>query len=494
MRIILLTPARRFIANRFGVGYQIPLGLVFIGGPLLDAGHIVKLIDNDLYGWSHAKLIEEIRDFAPDCIMLGHTGSTAAHSTCLDTASALRSAFPHAYIVYGGVYPTYAAEETLKNNPAIDVIVRGEAEQTVLDLATAWQTGTSLAEVLGIAWRAASGVAHAIQLNRPQPTLRNLDAYRPGWELVDWQGYQLFGMGRAAGMQFSRGCSLTCTYCGQWMFWRKWRHRSSQNVVAQLRLLAEQYDVKIVWFADEFFNADREAARDLLQHLAAAKLGLSLNINMTAASVVRDADLLPLYKAAGVDYVVMGVESLEDEVVTTVRKDNPFAISKQAVQLLRDHHIISLTNLIYGLEDETTATLQSKFAKLLELDSDILNAVYLTPHFWTADGRATDPASIMQPDQAKWTYRNQVIATPNLSPSQLFCGVKLTEALYHLRPNGLKRLFRGGDTRIRHIMRASMAVGGRVMLAETAEFVADRVRAWLAGPRPAPASPPTALV
>src|SRR5206468_3141032 len=39
MRIVLLTPARRFIANRFGVGYQLPLGLVFVGGPLVDAGH-----------------------------------------------------------------------------------------------------------------------------------------------------------------------------------------------------------------------------------------------------------------------------------------------------------------------------------------------------------------------------------------------------------------------------------------------------------------------
>ena len=49
-RIVLLAPARRFIANRFGVGYQPPLGLVFIGGPLVDAGHTVRLIDNDAYG------------------------------------------------------------------------------------------------------------------------------------------------------------------------------------------------------------------------------------------------------------------------------------------------------------------------------------------------------------------------------------------------------------------------------------------------------------
>ncbi|MCI0647575.1 MAG: hypothetical protein L0346_22160 [Chloroflexi bacterium] len=85
------------------------------------------------------------------------------------------------------------------------------------------------------------------------------------------------------------------------MFWKKWRHRSPQNLVDQLATLAGEYGVKIVWLADENFAADREMARQVLERLVAANLGLSLNVNMTAADVVRDANLLPLYKAAGVD-------------------------------------------------------------------------------------------------------------------------------------------------------------------------------------------------
>src|SRR3954451_7033308 len=88
-RIVLLTPARRFIANRFGLGYQIPLGLVLIGGPLLDASYSVKLIDNDLYGWSPERLTAEISSFNADYVLMGHTGSTAAHTTCLKTATFL---------------------------------------------------------------------------------------------------------------------------------------------------------------------------------------------------------------------------------------------------------------------------------------------------------------------------------------------------------------------------------------------------------------------
>lgn len=238
----------------------------------------------------------------------------------------------------------------------------------------------------------------------------------------------------------------------------------------QLKILANQYDVKIVWFADENFAADREAAQRILELIADANLGLSLNLNMTAADVVRDADLIPLYKQAGVDYIVMGIETLKDDVVTNIRKNNPFQISKEAVRILRENNIISLTNIIYGLEEESWKTIFEKFKGLLKLDSDILNAMYLTPHFWTAQGKSIDPYQVIQADLDKWSYRNQVLATRYLKPLELFLGVKLTEILFHLRPKALKRLLMAKDRRYLQIMRHSMWVGIKVIVAEIFEF------------------------
>lgn len=465
-KVVLVTPARRFIANRFGVGYQVPLGLVYIGGPLLDAGYSVKLIDNDLYGWPFDRLVKEIAAFNADYVLVGHTGSTAAHAISLQTMLAIRQALPHVCIVYGGVYPSYADKSTLEECPAIDAIVRGEGEQTTLELISAWENGTPLANVPGITWRDGGSVI----ANPPRPAIQNLDLYRPGFELVDWPRYKIFGFGPAAGLQFSRGCPLTCSYCGQWLFWKKWRHHSPEKLVEQLTELVEKYGVKFVWFADENFSADRETTKKIFELVCAAKLDIAMNLNMTAADVVRDADLLPLYKAAGIDYIVMGIESLEDSVIAGIRKNNPYEISRQAVRLLRENNIISLTNLIYGLEQESWETLWAKFRKLLEFDADILNACYITPHFWTADGKATRPADIIQTDMSKWTYRNQVVATPTLTPLALFAGVKLTEALFHLRPKALLRLFTAPDAHYRKIMRNSFWVGIKVVLAEIYEF------------------------
>lgn len=466
-RVLLVNPARHFIANRDGLGYLTPLGLVCIGGPLIDAGYTVKLIDHDAYGWSFKKLIEEVGKFHPGYVLLGHSGSTAAHKTALKTVHEIKSAFPNIIIIYGGVYPSYADQSILRECGEINVIVRGEGEQTVVDLINVIDKGGNLATVDGITWRNGS----RILANRSRPPIQNLDAYRPGWELVDWSLYRMFGFRRAAGLQFSRGCPLTCSYCGQWMFWKKWRHRSPEDIVEQMKILKNRYGVDYVWFADENFSADKETVRRLLNLIVEADLNLSLNINMTAADVVRDADMIHLYKAAGIDYMVMGVESLKDPVVAGIRKNNPFEISKQAVRLLRQNNILSLTNIIYGLEEESWKTIREKFNGLLELDSDILNAMYLTPHFWTSQGKTVKPSEVIQADLDKWSYRNQVITTPHLNPLELFAGIKLTEALYHLRPGALRRIFFGRDGRYRKIMRSSMLAGIRVFFAEIIEFI-----------------------
>lgn len=466
-KVMLINPARHFIANKAGLGYLTPLGLVLLGGPLADAGFDVRLVDHDMNGWTFERLLQEIREYSPRYILLGHSGSTASHNVVVQTVKLIKKNFPAVRIIYGGVYPSYAYQSILEEVGQIDVIVRGEGEQTILDLLSAWEQTENLEAVHGIVWRENGQV----KVNRPQLAIQDLDKYRPGWELLDWQHYQMFGFDHAAGLQFSRGCTLTCTYCGQWMFWKKWRHRSPQNIVDNMRLLKEKYGVTLIWFADENFAADRDLARDLLQRIADADSGLSLNLNMTAADVVRDADLLPLYKKAGVDYIVMGVESLKDGVISDIRKNNPFTVSKEAVRLLRQNNIISLTNIIYGLEDESWNTLFEKFKGMLELDSDILNAMYLTPHFWTADGKSTDPATVIQPDLAKWSYRNQVIATPYLQPFKLFWGVKLTEGLFHLRPKALWRYLFHSDARYTQIMRESLLTGILVIFAEVWEFL-----------------------
>ena len=102
-----------------------------LGGPLIDAGHHVKLIDHDMNGWDIKKLLQEIKNFQPDYVLLGHSGSTASHNVVVKTVQQIRKIFSDVKIIYGGVYPSYAYQSILDEVPEIDVIVRGEGHRTL---------------------------------------------------------------------------------------------------------------------------------------------------------------------------------------------------------------------------------------------------------------------------------------------------------------------------------------------------------------------------
>lgn len=118
-------------------------------------------------------------------ILVGHSGSTSAHPVVSRLTRALRHALPDVTIVYGGVFPTYHHREVLADEQPIDVVVRGEGEETARRLVRALARGTPLSDVAGIAFRARGEIV----ATPPAETIADLDAYRVGWELIDHRRY-----------------------------------------------------------------------------------------------------------------------------------------------------------------------------------------------------------------------------------------------------------------------------------------------------------------
>lgn len=435
-RILLLNPKRQYFANEYGFGYQVPLGLVFIGGPLVDAGFEVKMLDADAADLDINDVLKEISDFRPSVVGVSHTGSTASHPTAIKAIKEIKKNFPDTRIIYGGVYPSFAYRSVIKDVAEVDFVVRGEGEASVLEFFKALKAKKPLGKVGGLVWREDG----EIRVNKPMPPIKNLDDYRPAWELVDWGLYKLLGR-RSAGIQFGRGCPNFCDFCGQWIFWKKWRHFSPKVFVDQIEHLVKHYGIEAVWPADEHFAADRDLLIEILEDISSRDFRVSLSINTSVEAILRDKDIMPLYKKAGIDFAAIGVESDSDDVIGKVGKGkSTYQKACEAVKILQKNQIIACTNIIYGLEEESFKTLIRKCWRLLKLDPDFLNAMYLTPHFWTPAGSKTDPDMVIQPDLSRWDYRHQIIDVPNLSALQLFIGVKFTEFLLHCRP---KRLWRG---------------------------------------------------
>jgi anaerobic magnesium-protoporphyrin IX monomethyl ester cyclase len=473
MRALLINPPYQTLTSNVGVGHQVPLGLLMVGGSLLDGGHEVTLLDAEARRLSLAEIVAAVEDRRPDLVMSGHAGSTPAHPVTLRMFRAIRARLPEVRTVYGGVYPTYQAERILREEPAVDFIVRGEGEAVTRQLLDTLAAERPLAAVPGLVYRADPG---AIRRTAAAPPIPDLDAWRTGWELIeDWDRYHCFGVGRAAILQFSRGCPHRCTYCGQHAFWETWRYRDPVRVADEVEWLHRTHDIRFITLADENPTTLRKPWQRLLEELTRRRLPVSFFATIRASDIVRDADILSLYRSAGIQHILMGIETTRAEVIERIRKRSDVATDLQACRLLKAHGIFSIIGHIVGFEDETWKDFRAARRHLAEYGGDFLNAMYVTPHPWTAFGREVADKSVVEPDLAKWDYRHQVLRQSGLRPWQLFLAVKWLEVTFHLRWRRLRSLFAGTDPGRRRQLQWGTRRAAFVWLGEVLEFLA---RGW----------------
>jgi anaerobic magnesium-protoporphyrin IX monomethyl ester cyclase len=471
-KILLLNVPHTAIGSRVPDDHLPPLGLLAIGGPLIDAGFGVELLDAEFGPLPAGEIVTRTVEAAPQIVMLGHSGSSSAHPTIAALAERIKAALPRTLIVYGGVFPTYHCREVLERCPAIDFIVRGEGERTATLLARALAAGAApgdaaLAAIEGIAYRCRGQV---VVTRRPLP-IENLDDYRVGWELIDHARYSYWGGRRAVVAQFSRGCPYLCSYCGQRAFWVRWRHRDPKKFAAELARLHREHGIEVINFADELPTGSREAWQAFLEALIAEDVNLTLVASTRASDIVRDADILHLYRRAGVVRFLLGIETYDEDTLNGIRKETSTAIDREAIRLLRRHGIISLATYVVGFEEERDAHYWNSLKQLLRYDPDQITLLYLTPHRWTSYFASVAHREVVQPDTRRWDYKHQVLATRHVPAWRVLLWVKFIEVAMQLRPRALARTFLSRDPEFSHAMRWYVKMGRRVWFREVTEFL-----------------------
>jgi anaerobic magnesium-protoporphyrin IX monomethyl ester cyclase len=474
VKLLLLNPPHPAIGSRIPREHLPPLGLLSLGGPLIDAGHSVQLLDAEFGPMPLETIVAKARRFDPDAVLVGHSGSTSGHPVAVRILRALRVALPRTWLVYGGVFPTFHWPEIMDGEPAVDFIVRGEGEQTVVRLMDTLNWAGALNEVPGIVFRNGTipGVRCAldegarppgpVHANAPAPPIPDLDAFRVGWELVDHSRYSYWGNRRAVVVQFSRGCPHQCHYCGQRGFWRTWRHRDPVKFAAELARLHREHGVEVVNFADENPTASRPVWQRFLKALIAENVPLILVGSTRAGDIVRDADILHLYKRAGVARWLLGIESTDEATLRQIRKGSTRTIDREAIRLLRQHGIISMAAWVAGFAEETDGDYWRMLRQILSYDPDQIQALYATPHRWTAFARQQAGLRVIQTDLSRWDYKHQVLAGGHVPAWRVLFWMKCIEAVVQLRPKSLLRLLAHPDPGFRAAMRWYYRIGRQV--------------------------------
>ena len=260
----------------------------------------------------------------------------------------------------------------------MDVIVIGEGEETVVELMDAWTAQADLAKVRSIAFRRDGRV-----LATPRRAfILDLDPLEPSWNLVPWDEYTYRPKpgSKLAVISSSRGCKQHCSFCSQRLFWKdSWRAVSAERFVDQIQMLRDRHGVDVAMIADEIPSLDAVRWRRILDLLIERDLGTTLLLETRVDDILRDAEILPLYRKAGIEHIYVGVESVNQATLDLFKKDAKVEQGRRAIELINSHDIISETSFVMGMPDETKEEMQRTIELAKFYDPDMAFFLAITP-------------------------------------------------------------------------------------------------------------------
>ncbi|WP_187429367.1 Anaerobic magnesium-protoporphyrin IX monomethyl ester cyclase [Roseobacter fucihabitans] len=379
MKIVLIHP--NYHSGGAEIAGSWPAAWVaYIGGALKSAGFTdVSFIDAMTHNIEDDALAKKLRDLQPDVI--GVTAITPSIYKAERVLEIGKEVCPNALGVLGGVHATFMYKQVLSEAPWIDVIVRGEGEEIIVDLMRAYAEGrwpTERKSIKGIAYIDGTEII----ATQAASTVKDLDAIVADWSLLEWGSYIYVPLGvRVAIPSLARGCPFTCSFCSQWKFWRDYRVRDPIKVVDEIETLVNDHDVGFFILADEEPSINRKKFIQFCEELIARGLPdkIKWGINTRVTDILRDEDLLPLFRRAGLVHVSLGTEAAAQLKLDLFNKETKVEDNRRAIQLLRDADIFTEAQFIVGLDNETPETLEETYRYAREWNPDLANWSMYTP-------------------------------------------------------------------------------------------------------------------
>ncbi len=336
------------------------LSFLHLAAALREGGHEVALYDASapFAPASHAAIVERIAGFAPDLVGLHLKTLHAQPAYALAAELA-----PRWTLVAGGPHATIVPDEPLAHG--FRWVIRGEAEDALVELADVVDGKREPATVAGLSWRERGLARHnptrpfLMELDRLAPPLSALDLFEQ-----DWYGPPAMpGAGLApAGILSSRGCPAACTFCSNDVTGRKFRYRSARSVAAEVQLLRERHGLLGFSFYDDSFAVGRRRVRELCDAIVA--IGAPVWWTCTAHPAHLDREVLADMKRAGCAGIDIGMESADPGMLLRIGKGVTVERVLDVLRWSRDAGIHTVVNLMFGWPDETDAELDATIAFL----------------------------------------------------------------------------------------------------------------------------------
>jgi anaerobic magnesium-protoporphyrin IX monomethyl ester cyclase len=248
-----------------------PLSLSYVAGSLLDRGFEVEILDLLTSKPSAAKVRRKLEQFQPHVV--GTTGATMTFPAAARLLKVCKEFDPNITTIIGGPHVSFAVEDTFRRAPWIDAVVIGEGDVTAVELVSALNKGSDLAEIPGLAFRRDGRVVSTGQ----RPLIQQLDELpMPARHLIPLSRYKALGL--PCSVTSSRGCPYRCIFCSApRMFGRKVRFRQPQRVVDEIEYIHRELGFDTVNIVDDTFTANRHHTEALCREIIARRLPIEWN-------------------------------------------------------------------------------------------------------------------------------------------------------------------------------------------------------------------------
>ena len=388
MRVLLVSP----VSDVWNERKHIPLGLGYLAAVLLGAGHEVKIFDAAV----EPSLLTELLDQKAFDIV----GVTSTTPLIYEAWAAAREARQRgALTILGGPHLTLMPDESLER-PEVDLVVRGEGEDTILEVMSALVEAPGRlnddgrrtfprerwSSILGLSFRAHEGdVVHTSN----RPLRRDLDSLPfPAHHLLNISRYTnlqpltdgLDPQARAYTIITSRGCPYNCIYCSKAITGRTWRPRSPESVLAEWRWLVRDLKATEIGVTDDSMTTDLNRAKTICRMLIDEGLNTVpwITIHGIRAGDT-DLELLQLMKLAGCKRVGFGVESGNQRVLDSIKKKQTIEEVRRAFANSKTAGLETMGFFIFGLPTETAETMDDTIRLAVELDPEMANFMIAAP-------------------------------------------------------------------------------------------------------------------
>jgi anaerobic magnesium-protoporphyrin IX monomethyl ester cyclase len=336
-----------------------PLGLCYVAAAFEAANAEVIIVDYIVRKYSPEKLFQDLSAFDPDII-----GATSVTMNFHMAASILKTAkelFPRAVTIMGGPHVTFDYENVLKQYPEIDLIVVGEGEQTIMELAPAINDRKSWSSIQGIAFME----QNRLTVTPKRDFIQDIDRLPfPSRTLLPLSRY--LALGFPISIITSRGCPNQCIFCqGHRMVGHKVRNRDPKLVVDEIEMLLSHGFTRVN-FSDDFFTSNVKRVRRLCDEIR--KRGLKFTWAAFARADSVDQDLLTLMMEHGCDTVFFGIESGNQEMLDRIKKHVTLDRIRKAVADCKAVGMTVFASFIAGLPGESADTLMDSHRFAQELD------------------------------------------------------------------------------------------------------------------------------